>query len=117
MSVQVIASPGSWIEGEAVRQLEQTAALPGMRRAVGMPDLHPGRGSPIGAAFASVGHLYPHLVGSDIGCGRALFALDLPRHKAKRDRIVKQLQGLEGAYEGDLALLSAIPERTSGQPY
>ena len=101
--VSVIASPGTWIEGEALRQLEQTAALPGMRVAVGMPDLHPGRGNPVGAAFSSVGVFYPHLVGSDIGCGMALFALDLPRHKAKRDRIVQRLVGIEGPWEGDTA--------------
>ncbi len=99
--VKVIASPGTWIEGEALRQLEHTAALPGMRAAVGMPDLHPGRGNPVGAAFASVGVFYPHLVGSDIGCGMALFALDRPRHKAKRDKIVQRLVGLEGPWDGD----------------
>ena len=99
--VKIIASPGTWMEGEAVRQLEQTAELPGMRVAVGMPDLHPGRGNPVGAAFASVGVLYPHLVGSDIGCGMAFFALDLPRHKAKRDRIVQRLVGIEGPWDGD----------------
>ena len=99
--VRVIASPGTWIEGEALRQLEQTAALAGMREAVGMPDLHPGRGSPVGAAFASVGVFYPHLVGSDVGCGMALFALDLQRHKAKRDKIVQRLVGIEGPWDGD----------------
>ena len=66
LPIHVIASASNWIEGEALAQLEQTAALPGMARAVGMPDLHPGKGSPIGAAFASIGHFYPHLVGSDI---------------------------------------------------
>ncbi|HAP2163668.1 TPA: hypothetical protein ISB92_004414, partial [Escherichia coli] len=33
--------------------------LPNMQRVVGMPDLHPGRGYPIGAAFFSVGRFYP----------------------------------------------------------
>lgn len=99
--IRILASPGTWMEGEALRQLEQTAALPGMLRAVGMPDLHPGRGNPVGAAFASQGLFYPHLVGSDIGCGMALFALDVPRHKARRDRIVDRLDGIEGPWDGD----------------
>ena len=43
-----------------------------MRRVVGLPDLHPGRGYPVGAAFFSVGRFYPALVGNDIGCGMAL---------------------------------------------
>jgi release factor H-coupled RctB family protein len=102
MSVRVIASEKTWIEGEALRQLELTAALPGMRAAVGMPDLHPGRGNPVGAAFFSAGLFYPHLVGSDIGCGMALFATDLPRHKAKRDKVVQKLDGIEGSWDGDV---------------
>ena len=44
LNYQLIASAQTWIEGEALRQLEQTAALPGMRQAVGLPDLHPGQG-------------------------------------------------------------------------
>ena len=39
------------IEGNAVQQLEQTSKLKGVTRAVGMPDLHAGKGCPIGAAF------------------------------------------------------------------
>ena len=39
----------------------------GMRRVAGMPDLHPGRGYPVGAAFFSLGRLYPALIGGDIG--------------------------------------------------
>ncbi|BCU07968.1 hypothetical protein [Allochromatium tepidum] len=50
---RVIASPSSRIEGEAIRQLEQTARLPGMRAAVGLPDLHPGKGYPTGRSRAA----------------------------------------------------------------
>jgi len=98
---RVIASANSWIEGEAVRQLKLTAALPGMKRAVGMPDLHPGKGTPIGAAFHSEGVIYPHLVGNDIGCGMGLWQTDLSLRKFKLDRAVKKLAGLEGAWDGD----------------
>jgi RNA-splicing ligase RtcB len=48
-------SPASKIEGEAVRQLERAGSLPGMLRAVGLPDLHPGKGAPVGAAFFTDG--------------------------------------------------------------
>ena len=58
----LIASDDSWIEGEALRQLKQTANLPGMTRAVGLPDLHPGKGIPIGAAFLSKDVVYPCLL-------------------------------------------------------
>lgn len=98
----LIASAQTWIEGEALRQLEQTAALPGMRQAVGLPDLHPGQGYPIGAAFLSE-RIYPALVGNDIGCGMALWPLDLSLRKFKPERAAERLQGLEDPWDGDLA--------------
>lgn len=98
---QLIASSQTWIEGEALRQLEQTAALPGMRQAVGLPDLHPGKGYPIGAAFLSE-QIYPALVGNDIGCGMALWPLDLAQRKFKPERAAERLQGLEQPWDGDL---------------
>lgn len=84
--VRLFASAKSWIEGEAVRQLYATAKLDGVRRAVGFPDLHPGKGSPVGAAFVTEGMIYPHLIGGDIGCGMALFKTDLVRRNAELDR-------------------------------
>ncbi len=100
--LRVIASATSWIEGEALRQLELTAQLPGMELAVGLPDLHPGRGTPIGAVFATRDTLYPFLVGNDIGCGMGLWQTDLLRRKIKRDRWVDKLHGLEAPWDGDV---------------
>jgi release factor H-coupled RctB family protein len=77
-SVKVFASPSSWIESDAVAQCHQVAALDGMIHVAGMPDLHPGKGAPIGAAMRS-SVLYPFLVGSDIGCGIAVFPIKLKR--------------------------------------
>jgi release factor H-coupled RctB family protein len=78
LSVTVFASDRSWIESDAVDQCHQVAKLDGMTHVAGMPDLHPGKGAPIGAAMAST-VLYPHLVGSDIGCGIAVFPVELKR--------------------------------------
>lgn len=100
-SYHLIASPDTWIEGDALRQLEQTAALPGMRTAVGLPDLHPGKGYPIGAAFLSE-LIYPALVGNDIGCGMALWQTDLLRRRFKPERAAERLQGLEAPWAGEL---------------
>ncbi|WP_394835482.1 RNA ligase RtcB family protein [Pendulispora rubella] len=97
----IVASPSSWIEGEAERQLRATSALTGVRWAVGMPDLHPGKGHPIGAVILVDGMVYPHLVGSDIGCGMALYRIELPRSKLHAERLAKRLRGLEGTWEGD----------------
>jgi release factor H-coupled RctB family protein len=87
-TVRLFASSKSWIEGEAVRQLYATARLDGVRLAVGFPDLHPGKGSPVGAAFVTEEVIYPHLIGGDIGCGMALFKTDLVQRDAKLDRWV-----------------------------
>jgi release factor H-coupled RctB family protein len=84
--VRLFASSKSWIEGEAVRQLYATTKLDRVRHAVGFSDLHPGKGSPVGAAFVTEGVIYPHLIGGDIGCGMALFKTDLVRSDAKLDR-------------------------------
>lgn len=77
-TVTVFASPTSWIESDALAQCHQVAALDGMIHVAAMPDLHPGKGAPIGAAMAST-VLYPFLVGSDIGCGIAVFPITLKR--------------------------------------
>ncbi len=101
-NVRVIASPQSWVEGEAIRQLEAVARLPGMHLAVGLPDLHPGKGAPVGAAFASEGLFYPTLVGNDIGCGMGLWDVALPARKAKPERWAARLD-LDGPWDGDAA--------------
>jgi len=97
----LFASPSSWIEGESLRQLERAAELPGMVRVAGFPDLHPGKGGPVGAAMLSEEILYPYLVGSDVGCGMALFATELRADKAKPEKWAKKLCGLEEAWDGD----------------
>lgn len=89
-----VASDDLWIEGSAIQQLHTTATLAGMTRVVGMPDLHPGRGYPIGAAFFSRERFYPALVGNDIGCGMALWQTDLLTRKYNADKTEKRLAGL-----------------------
>ena len=93
--VRLFASARSWIEGEAVRQLYATAKLDGVRLAVGFPDMHPGKASPVGAAFVTEGVIYPHLIGGDIGCGMALFMTNLVGRDAKLDRWAKLQFNLE----------------------
>lgn len=84
--VRLIASAKNWIDGNAVAQLKGTAGLAGVELAVGLPDLHPGKSGPVGAAFVTEGILYPHLIGNDIGCGMGLWRSDLNRRKTKLDR-------------------------------
>ena len=97
-TVTVFASPASWIESDAVAQCHQVAALDGMRHVAAMPDLHPGKGAPIGAAMAST-VLYPFLVGSDIGCGIAVFPIKLKR--AVPERLAARFPDLDRALDPD----------------
>jgi len=93
--VTVIASERLWLEDAALQQAKTTAQLPGMQRVVGQPDLHPGRGYPVGAAFFSTERFYPALVGNDIGCGMALWQTDILAGKARLDKLDKQIANLD----------------------
>ena len=88
----IIASDDTWLEGDAEAQLQRTAELPGMTRVIGMPDLHPGKGSPIGAAYFSTSHIFPYLVGNDIGCGMGLWRTDVAARKVKLDKWERKLR-------------------------
>jgi release factor H-coupled RctB family protein len=94
-------SPVNKIEGEAIRQLEKAGSLPGMLRAVGLPDLHPGKGAPVGAAFFTDGMVYPYLLGNDVGCGMALWKTSLKSGRFKPEKTQKRLHGLEEPWSGD----------------
>ncbi|WP_394778572.1 RNA ligase RtcB family protein [Undibacterium sp.] len=119
--VSIIASDRLWLEDAAVQQLKTTAQLPGMIRVAGLPDLHPGRGYPVGAAFLSEGRFYPALVGNDIGCGMGLWQTSLPAAKTRLDKLDKQLGNLEQAMddqewaaleEGDIGLAGRLQQLT-----
>lgn len=103
-TVTVFASPTSWIESDALAQCHQVAALDGMTHVAAMPDLHPGKGAPIGAAMAST-VLYPFLVGSDIGCGIAVFPMKLKR--AVPEKLAARFPDLDRALD---------PERDADDP-
>lgn len=95
-------SPSTWIEGEAIRQLDEVAARPGMMELAAFPDLHPGKYGPVGMV-ALADRLYPQLVGNDIGCGMSLFELDLPFRKFKLEKAADQLRKLEQVEPDDPA--------------
>jgi release factor H-coupled RctB family protein len=102
-NVRLFASAKGWIEGEALRQFYATSSLEGVRLAVGFPDLHPGKGSPVGAAFVTEGLIYPYLIGGDIGCGMALFKTDLVRRDVKLDRWARLPFDLEHVWTDAIA--------------
>ena len=117
--VQVFANRSVWMESAAIEQLHTTARnLQGIRAAVGLPDLHPGRGYPVGAAFFSTERFYPALVGGDIGCGMALHATSLKAHKTSPSKLEKALGVIDGPLPGalldevDRAGLQALAQRS-----
>ncbi|KAJ3405915.1 hypothetical protein HDV05_006290, partial [Chytridiales sp. JEL 0842] len=109
----------AYVDPEAIEQLHQTAALPGMKHVVGMPDLCPGNKFPVGAVFVTKGVVYPELIGGDIGCGMSLYhlptlhsdtlphptkiasklqTLDLPCHQASTFLSTRNYLNLESKY-------------------
>jgi len=110
----VVASDTTWMEDAAIAQLITTSQLEGMQRVAGMPDLHPGRGYPVGAAFFSTQRFYPALVGNDIGCGMALWQTDLRASSTKLDKLEKRVGNIdaaftsEDAFDGQAAIAQAL---------
>jgi release factor H-coupled RctB family protein len=104
----VVASDSTWMEDAATAQLITTSQLEGMQRVAGMPDLHPGRGYPVGAAFFSVKRFYPALVGNDIGCGMALWQTDLKARSIKLDKLEKRVGNIDGPMDDDVARAEAM---------
>ncbi|EAR61909.1 RNA ligase RtcB family protein [Neptuniibacter caesariensis] len=93
--VTLIASERTWIEGVATEQLIKTSELDSMLKVVGMPDLHAGRGYPIGAAFLTSNKIYPALVGNDIGCGMSLWQTSAELRKLNVQKWIKKLNDVE----------------------
>lgn len=100
--VRIIAEK-SFVDDKAVKQLESVAELPGVRLAVGMPDLHPGSRFPIGCAICCDG-IYPALIGSDVGCGIALYHLSPPsRSVPNPKKLAALLEGLDDPWPGSVS--------------
>lgn len=92
--VTIIGNEKCWIEQPAVEQLKAVLSLPGVVRAVGLPDLHAGK-TPVGVALETEGVVYPHLVGNDIGCGMGLFETGCRVKKYRQDRFFSRLNEIE----------------------
>lgn len=92
-NTKIITSGKNWIEHTAVMQLNTLASLKGVVNAVGLPDLHAGK-SPIGVAITTEDIVYPHIIGSDIGCGMGLYKTGIEKKKFKMDRWVTKLNNI-----------------------
>ncbi len=106
----VVASDATWMEDAAIAQLITTSQLEGMQRVAGMPDLHPGRGYPVGTAFFSTNMFYPALVGNDIGCGMGLWQTDLRSSAVKLDKLEKRVGNVDGPMDDTNAVVQAMAQ-------
>ena len=99
-------------DGTSMEQLGNAQRLLGMKAVFAFPDLHPGKGIPIGATCVSQGLFYPHLAGSDIGCGILLCKLQLFK-KPIFERLA-QLDWLKEALDSES--LAALNQLALGHP-
>ena len=88
--ITIISSDRNWLESAALRQLESIAGYSGVSLVAGLPDLHAGR-TPVGLAVVTQDHIYPYLIGNDIGCGMGLFRTGLSSRKFKLEKWESQL--------------------------
>ncbi|MCT4563053.1 MAG: RNA ligase RtcB family protein [Maledivibacter sp.] len=97
----IVKSEKSWIESNAVEQLKKVSTLPGIIKAVGLPDLHVGK-TPVGASYMTKDVIYPHIIGNDIGCGIALFSTGIKKRKFNVIKIMKKLENLKDTNHIDI---------------
>ena len=89
------------VSSRLTRQCSNTDLPSYLSSAIGMPDLHKGDRFPIGCAIVAEG-IYPALIGSDIGCGIALYPLGrIPSHLTP-EKLASRLynRNLDGPWDG-----------------
>ena len=102
-NLKVFASSKNWIDTRAIEALEAIANYKGVKSVVGLPDLSVGL-TPNGMAALSKDRIYPHLIGSDIGCGMSLFEVPIRAKKIKVERFVKYLEKLDSLDDVEIDL-------------
>lgn len=76
--VKVWLSDRNDIEEGCLEQIHNLSRLPFLHKWVAlMPDVHTGKGMPIGGVIAADGVIIPNAVGADIGCGMAFMQTNI----------------------------------------
>lgn len=96
--IKVIAI-NSYIQDNAINQLESMRSLKGATHIFGMPDLHVGGGVPIGSVTITDGIIHPALIGDDIGCGMSLFKVDIKSNMSTKQ--IKSMSNLLNLENGE----------------
>ena len=84
VDAKMFISDALFTEDTAVEQLCDAAALPSVRHALGMPDMHQGYGVPIGAVVGLKDVVVPAAVGYDINCGMRIILTPFEHKDAAR---------------------------------
>jgi len=100
-NLTIISSQKNWLEQDAVIQLKKLSTLPGVVRAAGLPDLHPGK-TPVGCSIITEDIIYPHLIGNDVGCGMSIYNTSIEKRKMKADKLIKKLESITSFKEIEL---------------
>lgn len=90
----IITNDKNWMEGNAINQAYEVCKLDGVQAAFAMPDLHAGK-TPIGVVVVTKDKIYPHLIGTDIGCGMSIFSTGIENKKIKLDRWCSRLNTIK----------------------
>ena len=110
--VKVIAHKSDF-EEEAEKQLKNvTLSHRDVLFAIGMPDLHPGKGYPIGSSIITSATAYPPLIGEDIGWGMSFVKTQIPITKIKGktiDKWSRWLRSIDTYIEWDHSELARFP--------
>ena len=86
----VLFAPPHSIEPEALKQIQNTAAMPFVFKHVAvMPDCHYGKGATIGTVLATRGAILPAAVGVDIGCGMIAVRTSLQREDIADPAVIR----------------------------
>ena len=95
-------SDKTWVSPDAIVQLKKTAELPGIFYVAAMPDIHPGPGTPGGAAFISKNLIHPKLIGGDIGCGMQLCSTSIDI-KTNIRQLAGKIGSIDNPFQGDFS--------------
>eukprot|EP01084_Bolivina_argentea_P032033 59261_1 len=83
------------ITREAEKQLEACKRFQGMKLVIGQPDLHAGKGYPIGVNLISENYIYPYLIGTDIGCGMALIQTNVSKNSVNDQKLNRWVNDIQ----------------------
>ena len=102
---------GALIDGVSYDQINYVSRLDGIKAAFAYPDIHPGKGIPVGACFISQEKFYPHLAGTDLGCGVLLCKLKIQSFRAEK---MADFPWLEKQSKSSIFQLEKLAEKFKG---